>query len=76
MCVKYPRREPSRNRAQLTRHTALRGPVLFLFALTHAEGGSERAELLRGLVRGRVFTRDGRLVASTAQEGMIRKRNR
>jgi acyl-CoA thioesterase-2 len=28
----------------------------------------------RGLVRGRVFTRDGRLVASTAQEGMIRKR--
>jgi acyl-CoA thioesterase-2 len=28
----------------------------------------------RGLVRGRVFTRDGRLVASTAQEGMIRRR--
>ncbi len=28
----------------------------------------------RGLVRGRVFTQDGRLVASTAQEGMIRKR--
>jgi acyl-CoA thioesterase-2 len=28
----------------------------------------------RGLVRGRVFTRDGRLVASTAQEGLIRKR--
>jgi hypothetical protein len=39
--------------SELTRHTALRGPVLFLFALTHAEGGSERAELLRGLVRGR-----------------------
>lgn len=28
----------------------------------------------RGLVRGRVFTRDGRLVASTAQEGLIRKK--
>ena len=28
----------------------------------------------RGLVRGRVFTRDGRLVASTAQEGLIRHR--
>jgi acyl-CoA thioesterase II len=28
----------------------------------------------RGLVRGRVFTQGGRLVASTAQEGLIRKR--
>jgi acyl-CoA thioesterase-2 len=28
----------------------------------------------RGLVRGRVFTRDGRLVASTAQEGLMRQR--
>ncbi len=28
----------------------------------------------RGLVRGRVFTRDGRLVATTAQEGLIRRR--
>ena len=28
----------------------------------------------RGLVRGRVFTRDGKLVASTAQEGLIRQR--
>ncbi len=28
----------------------------------------------RGLVRGRIFTRDGRLVASTAQEGLIRMR--
>lgn len=27
----------------------------------------------RGLVRGRVFSRDGRLVASTAQEGLMRK---
>ena len=30
----------------------------------------------RGLVRGRVFTQGGRLVASTAQEGMMRKRTR
>lgn len=30
----------------------------------------------RGLVRGRVFARDGRLVASTAQEGLIRQRPR
>jgi acyl-CoA thioesterase-2 len=28
----------------------------------------------RGLVRGRMFTRDGTLVASTAQEGLIRRR--
>jgi acyl-CoA thioesterase-2 len=28
----------------------------------------------RGLARGRVFTRDGRLVASTAQEGLMRRR--
>ena len=28
----------------------------------------------RGLVRGRVFSRDGKLVASTAQEGLVRKR--
>lgn len=28
----------------------------------------------RGLVRGRIFTQDGRLVASTAQEGLIRQR--
>ncbi|MCK6550435.1 acyl-CoA thioesterase II [Myxococcota bacterium] len=28
----------------------------------------------RGLVRGRVFTRDGQLVASTAQEGLIRRK--
>ena len=30
----------------------------------------------RGLVRGRVFTRDGKLVASTAQEGLLRQRVR
>ena len=28
----------------------------------------------RGLGRGNIFTRDGRLVASVAQEGMIRTR--
>jgi acyl-CoA thioesterase II len=35
---------------------------------------SPMAHGARGLVRGRVFTRDGRLVASTAQEGLIRQR--
>ncbi|ODP37698.1 acyl-CoA thioesterase [Sphingomonas turrisvirgatae] len=30
----------------------------------------------RGFNRGRVYTRDGRLVASTSQEGLIRKRER
>jgi acyl-CoA thioesterase-2 len=33
---------------------------------------SPSARGARGLVRGQVFTRDGRLVASTAQEGLIR----
>ena len=27
----------------------------------------------RGLVRGRIYTRDGQLIASTAQEGLVRK---
>jgi acyl-CoA thioesterase-2 len=36
---------------------------------------SPKAHGARGLVRGRVFTRDGRLVASTAQEGLIRQRD-
>lgn len=35
---------------------------------------SPAAHGARGLVRGRVFTQDGRLVASTAQEGLIRQR--
>lgn len=35
---------------------------------------SPSAQGTRGLVRGRVFTRDGRLVASTAQEGLMRLR--
>jgi acyl-CoA thioesterase-2 len=30
----------------------------------------------RGLVRGQFFTRDGRLVASTMQEGLVRRRDR
>lgn len=37
---------------------------------------SPKAHGGRGLVRGRVFTRDGRLVASTAQEGLIRRKPR
>ncbi|MBI5517839.1 MAG: acyl-CoA thioesterase II [Deltaproteobacteria bacterium] len=35
---------------------------------------SPKAHGARGLVRGQVFTRDGRLVASTAQEGLLRHR--
>ncbi|SRR6266496_4335903 len=35
---------------------------------------SPTAQGARGLVRGTVFTRDGRLVASTAQEGLMRSR--
>ncbi len=35
---------------------------------------SQVARGARGLVRGRIFTRDGKLVASTAQEGLIRQR--
>lgn len=37
---------------------------------------SPKAHGGRGLVRGRVFSEDGRLVASTAQEGLIRKREK
>jgi acyl-CoA thioesterase-2 len=36
---------------------------------------SPAAHGARGLARGRIFTQDGRLVASTAQEGLIRKRS-
>lgn len=35
---------------------------------------SPSASGARGLVRGRIFTEDGRLVATTAQEGLIRQR--
>jgi acyl-CoA thioesterase-2 len=33
---------------------------------------SPSAQGARGLSRGQIYTRDGRLVASTAQEGLIR----
>jgi acyl-CoA thioesterase II len=36
---------------------------------------SPSASGARGFARGRVFTRDGRLVASTAQEGLMRRRD-
>ncbi len=36
---------------------------------------SPTAQGARGLVRGQIFRRDGRLVASTAQEGLIRLRH-
>ncbi len=35
---------------------------------------SPRASGARGLVRGRVYSRDGRLVATTSQEGLVRQR--
>ncbi len=35
---------------------------------------SPSAAASRALVRGQIFTRDGRLVASTAQEGLVRER--
>jgi acyl-CoA thioesterase-2 len=34
---------------------------------------SPAAQGARGLVRGQLFTREGRLIASTAQEGLIRQ---
>lgn len=37
---------------------------------------SPAASSSRGLVRGRVYTEDGRLVASTAQEGLMRQRKK
>jgi acyl-CoA thioesterase-2 len=37
---------------------------------------SPTAHGARGLARGRIFTRQGQLVASTAQEGLIRRRPR
>jgi acyl-CoA thioesterase-2 len=36
---------------------------------------SPSAHGARGLVRGRIYSRDGQLVAATAQEGLIRQRN-
>lgn len=37
---------------------------------------SPSASGARGLVRGSIFSRDGRLVASTGQEGLVRERSR
>lgn len=37
---------------------------------------SPKAHGARGVVRGRIFARDGRLVATTAQEGLIRRQRR
>ena len=50
-------------------HQALRVDDWLLYVMD-----SPRAHGARGLVRGRVFTKDGKLVASTAQEGLIRQR--
>jgi acyl-CoA thioesterase-2 len=50
-------------------HTRLRVDEWLLHVID-----SPAAHGARGFVRGRVFTRDGKLVASTAQEGLIRKR--
>ncbi|MGS1133735.1 acyl-CoA thioesterase [Rhodanobacter sp. UC4439_H6] len=42
--------------------------LLYSFDSPTAQGG-------RGLARGQIFSRDGALVASSAQEGLIRVRN-
>ena len=50
-------------------HEAFRADDWLLYATDSPWSGAGR-----GFNRGRVFTRDGRLIASVAQEGMIRKR--
>jgi acyl-CoA thioesterase-2 len=50
-------------------HKACRLDDWLLFAYD-----SPRASGARGLARGQVFSADGALVASTAQEGLIRRR--
>ena len=52
-------------------HESFRADEWFLYAIE-----SPKAHGARGLVRGKVYTRDGRLVATTAQEGLIRKREK
>jgi len=52
-------------------HDAFRVDEWLLYAID-----SPVAHGARGLVRGRFFTRDGRLVASCAQEGLIRRRDK
>jgi acyl-CoA thioesterase-2 len=51
-------------------HQPFRVDEWLLYALD-----SPAAHGARGLARGRVFTQDGRLVASTTQEGLMRKRD-
>ena len=48
-------------------HRPFRADEWLLYAID-----SPSAQGARGLARGQIFSRDGRLVASTAQEGMIR----
>ena len=75
--------------ALLPHPASYRSPNLLLASLDHSvwihgefradewllyEIDSPWAGGARGFVRGRVFTRDGRLVASVAQEGLIRMR--
>ncbi len=50
-------------------HQPFRVDDWLLYSMT-----SPTAHGSRGLVQGRVFTRDGRLVASTSQEGLMRRR--
>lgn len=50
-------------------HAAARADDWLLYATDSPWGGSGR-----GFNRGRIFKRDGRLVASVAQEGMMRRR--
>jgi len=50
-------------------HGDLRMNDWLLYAMESPWSGNAR-----GLAHGRIFTRDGRLVASTAQEGLIRQR--
>lgn len=50
-------------------HRPLRVDDWLLYAID-----SPTAHGARGLVRGRIFTKDGVLVASTAQEGLVRRR--
>jgi acyl-CoA thioesterase-2 len=65
-------RSPTLRIASLDHAMWFRGPLrvdgwlLYVMDSPAAHGG-------RGLVRGRIFSRDGRLVASVAQEGMIRQ---
>jgi acyl-CoA thioesterase-2 len=50
-------------------HAPFRADEWFLHVMQ-----SPRASWSRGLVHGRVYSRDGRLVASTSQEGLVRQR--